>query len=59
MKIHKKKKKNKEKVLLGIQFILLGASKNHLKNQNQPQFKNQFELRFVFSNTLKVEKYLI
>ena len=29
------------------------------KNQNQPESKNQPELRYVFSQILKVKKYLI
>jgi hypothetical protein len=35
------------------------TSKNHPKNQTQPQTKNQLELRYVFSRTFKEQKHLI
>jgi hypothetical protein len=31
-------------------------SKNHLINQNQPENKNQTELKYIFLRTLKVKK---
>ena len=35
---------------------LFMTSKNNSKNQNQTEFKNQLELRFIYSRTLKVKK---
>jgi hypothetical protein len=43
--------------IVGTMIKLLMTSKNHQKNRNQSEFKNQPERISVFSRTLKVQKH--